>query len=173
MVGNGWKLAVVAGVSLCASLALAQERKIVVGPRNAELAEGAHALLDGEGEEGVRLTLAGLRHAVGRQERLTGTSNLCAGYILLERYNDALEECNSVLAEDESHWRARTNRALIYVLVGRYDAANADLDRVEQIAPQARTVIGVRELLRDRLNPVEPIVIIDERREAGDDEEPE
>jgi len=156
---------------LCLPLAYAQEHKIVVGPSNFDLMDGANALLAGDAEEGVRLTMEGLTHAWNSKERLTGLSNLCGGYILLERYGDALEQCNIALAEDPEYWRARTNRALIYVLTGRYAEANEDLSRAEGISPGARTVIAVREMLRDRVDPVEPIIIIDDRRQLGNDDD--
>jgi len=164
---NTWKLiAATGGICLCLTLAQAQEHKIVVGVRNIDLLEGADALLAGDAEEGVRRTLIGLRYAADRDDRLTGTSNLCAGYILLERYDEALEQCNIVLSEDDDHWRALANRALIYVLKGRYDVADEDLGRAEELAPNVRTIKNVRELLRDRLNPVEPVIIIDDRRQS-------
>jgi len=147
----------------------AQERKIVVGPRNAELAEGAHALRDGDAEEGIRLTMVGLQHSVGRTEYLIGTSNLCAGYIMQRRYAEALEECNRALEEDDNYWRARSNRALVYALQGRYEEANRDLELVEKTVPQAQTVKAVRALLEDLLHPVEPVITIDDRRDTDED----
>jgi len=164
---NTWKLiAAAGGVCLCLVLAQAQEHKIVVGVRNIDLMEGAEALLAGDAEEGVKRTLAGLRYAANDKERLTGLSNLCAGYILLERYDEALEQCNAALSENNDHWRALANRALIYTLQGRYDKADEDLGRAEEFAPNVRTVKNVRELLRDRMNPVQPIIIIDDRRQT-------
>lgn len=156
-------------VSSSLPLAWAQEHKIVVGPRNAELQDGAAALRAGNAEDGIRLTLAGLKNAANRDERLTGRSNLCAGYILQQRFSDALQQCDRALAEDGNYWRALANRALIHVLEGRYDQADKDLVQAEKLAPSADSVRNVRELLRDRLNPVAPIVIIDDRR-AGEDE---
>lgn len=170
MLRKVFSVVLVVVVCLLTATGQAQERKIVVGPRNAELAQGADALLSGDAEEGVELTEVGLRHAVGNKEFLIGTSNLCAGYILQQRYVEALEECNRALAENEHYWRARTNRALIYALQGRYPEAIEDLEIVEGIAPQARTVRGVRALLEDLMNPVEPLITIDDRRETEDEE---
>jgi tetratricopeptide (TPR) repeat protein len=140
------------------------ERKIVVGPANVDLADGAKALLAGDAREGVRLTRQGLEHASNRTERLTGLSNLCGGYVLLEQFDAALEQCDLALTEDRNYWRAYANRALIHVLTGRYDAAEADLSQAEKLAPGARTVIAVRALLRDRRNPVAPEIVIDDQR---------
>lgn len=162
-----WVIATI--VCLVAAIALGQERKIVVGPRNAPLAQGARALTEGDAEEGVRLTLIGLRQAVGRQERVIGACNLCAGYIMQRRFSEALKACDTALEENETYWRARANRALIHTLEGRYDAADRDLELVEKAAPQANAVKAVRALLTEMQNPAMPLIIIDDRRDDDDE----
>ena len=162
-------LLVVVSLLLLARVAAGQEAKTVVGPYNAELSAGAEALLAGDAERGVRLTLEGLRHETRAYDRRTGLSNLCAGYILLEDLDAALDYCNRVLEETDRHWRAYSNRALIFVKLGRYEDAEADLQRAEAIAPKARPVRSVRSLLRDATDPIAPIVIIDDRREPAPD----
>ena len=64
--------------------------KTVVGPANADLADGAAALRAGDAEEGVRLTRRGLASAAGPRERVAGYSNLCAGLAMLERLDEAV-----------------------------------------------------------------------------------
>lgn len=147
----------------------AQEAKTVVGPYNADLTEGAEALMAGDAERGVELTLKGLRQETRAHDRRTGLSNLCAGYILLDQLDTALDYCDRVLEETDRHWRALSNRALIYVKLGRYAEAEADLERAEAIAPKARPVRSVRAMLQDATDPVAPTVIIDDRREPNAD----
>lgn len=149
----------------------AEETKTVVGPTNPPLADGAQALLAGDAEEGVRLTLIGLRHEPNRRDRLTGMSNLCAGYIMLEQLDEALTYCTRVLDENPKFWRALSNRALAYVQLERYEEAEADLQLAEEIAPNARTVRIVRSMLRDAVDPVAPSIVIDDRREPEGDED--
>ena len=60
-------------------LAADDESRTVIGPRNSMLADGADALIAGDGEEGVRLTLRGLALALGEREKKIGHANLCAG----------------------------------------------------------------------------------------------
>lgn len=141
-----------------------QEAKTVIGPYNAELSEGAEALMAGDAERGVTLTLKGLRHETRQRDRRTGLSNLCAGYIMLDDLETALDYCNRVIDETDRHWRAYSNRALIFVKLGRLEEAEADLQRAEEMAPQARPVRAVRSMLRDRMDPVAPNIIIDDRR---------
>ncbi len=55
------------------------EAKTVLGPSNIYLYDGANALMAGDAEEGVRLTMQGLELAQGLREEKVGHSNLCAG----------------------------------------------------------------------------------------------
>jgi len=162
----------IAAVCLClsSSPADAQQNKTVIGPTNPQLSAGADALLASDGEEGVRLTLLGLKVETRRGDRLIGMSNLCAGYIMLEQLDEALNYCNRVLEENDRYWRAYSNRALAYVMLDRLEEAELDLQKAEAIAPKARTVKVVRSMLRDKTDPVAPSIVIDDRRNPEDDE---
>lgn len=145
--------------------------KTVIGPRNPNLVDGANELLAGNAEEGIRLTRLGLDVAVGQRERQAGLGNICAGYVMLKRYDDALEYCNQALDEYDRNWRALCNRALIYIKKGRFDEAARDLERGEEIAPNARALKEVRGMYRDATDPVTENITIDDRRKTGDDDE--
>jgi tetratricopeptide (TPR) repeat protein len=147
-----------------------QDSMTVIGPTNPDLSLGATELLAGNGEEGVRLTLLGLQVATTRRDRLTGMSNLCAGYIMLEEMDEALSYCDRVIAENDRHWRAYNNRALAYVMLDRLEEAEQDLQKAEVIAPKAHTIKVVRSMLRDKTDPVAPSIVIDDRRNVEDDE---
>jgi len=162
---------VVACLCLSAAVVEGQDNKTVLGPTNPDLYYGAEALLAGDGEEGVRLTLLGVKRATNSRDRITGMSNLCAGYIMLEQYEIGLSYCDQVLAENEQHWRSYSNRALAYLKLGRFEETEADLQNAEAIAPNARTVKVVRSMLLDATNPVAPLIVIDDRRQAADDDE--
>jgi hypothetical protein len=139
-----WILLVAAFLLLaCPELAANEESKVVIGPRNALLADGANALLAGDGVEGVRLTLRGLEMAQGEVERKMGHSNLCAGYILIDKPRTALPHCNWVLERYPNHWRTYNNRALVYLIA--------------------------KGMLLDETDPVRANVEIDERRSAMED----
>jgi tetratricopeptide (TPR) repeat protein len=163
---------------LLASLAQAQTTdrrsdavaKTVVGPANADLADGAAALRAGDVEEGVRLTERGLARAADRRDRVAGYSNLCAGLAMLERLEQALQACNQALLLDERHWRSYSNRALVYLKQERYPEAERDISSVEALSPNAHTLAKLRAMYRDAVDPVSPRVIIDDRREAPADE---
>ena len=88
------------------------DARTVIGPSNIDLADGAAALRTGDAEEGVRLTRRGLRSASSPRDRLAGYSNLCAGLIMLNRHEEAIESCDAAIAIDDRHWRSYSNRAL-------------------------------------------------------------
>jgi tetratricopeptide (TPR) repeat protein len=159
----------VIAVCLCLTpvMTTPQESKTTLGPSNIDLFDGANALLAGNAEEGVRLTLRGLQHETSPRDRLTGMSNLCAGYIMLGQYDTALSYCNQVLEDNDRHWRSYSNRALAYVKLERYEEAEQDLQKAEALVDNARTVKIVRSMLLDATDPVAPEIVIDDRRQPA------
>ena len=168
-----WRCISLVGVvlSLAAAVAGGQENKTVIGPGNIDLAVGAELLRAGDAQEGLERTLQGLAYATSARERVAGNSNACAGYVMLEQPASALPYCDRAIEIQEKHWRARTNRALAYLRLGRFEDCEADLLIAEQQAPGARTVKLVRSMYRDATDPVAPQVMIDDRRQDADDDE--
>ena len=152
------------GALLLVPAAWAEESKVVIGPRNLDLADGAQELLAGNATEGVELTLRGLKSAHGKREREAALSNLCAGYILLHELDSALMHCNMLLLSNDRHWRGYNNRALIYVMQKDFEKAKADLLIGQEINPNARTLKVVKGMLLDETHPVELNIIIDDRK---------
>ena len=149
----------------------AQQNTTVIGPRNLQLAEGADELMAGNAEEGVRLSLLGMPFANNKKDRLIGLSNLCAGYFMLGQIDEALAYCNQALEIDELHWRALSNRALIYVDQKRYAEAEQDLQQGLAIAPKSRTLKIISGMLLDATDPVAPTIVIDDRRNTTQDDD--
>lgn len=142
---------------------------VVIGPNNLQLFEGAQALIAGDGEEGVRLTLRGLKVAQGAREHETGLSNLCAGYLMLAQYKSALLYCDMLLARNDKNWRAYNNRAVIYIKTSQYDMAERDLTRGEALRPGAHTLKVARAMYLDAVSPVFPEIEVDDRQNRTDD----
>ena len=145
---------------------------VVIGQVNPKLYEGAQALLKGDAENGVRLTLIGLKDAQGERQTEVGLSNLCAGYLLLAQYQSALLYCDMVLQRNDKNWRAYNNRAVIYIKTKQYESAGRDLDRGEALRPGAHTLKVARAMYLDAVSPVTPEVEVDDRQtkveNAGD-----
>lgn len=167
---------VLAGLMLLAwaSLAAPEESKTVIGPRNIALAEGAEALLARDGEEGVRLTLIGLKTAQGSREKKAALSNLCAGYLMIDQPRTALEYCNEAIEQFPDFWRAYNNRALVLLRLDRFEESEADIRRGQELRPSAETLKIAKGMLLDETDPVRGNIEIDERRNSpGDDREPD
>ncbi len=138
--------------------------KTVIGPRNMPLYEGAQELLAGNDSEGVRLTHRGLQLAQGRREEEAALSNLCAGYIKLALYDDALRYCELLLTRNAKNWRGYNNRAVIYIKTKQWDKAERDLVAGEELNPNARTLKIARSMYMDAVHPVAPEIEIDDRQ---------
>ncbi len=140
--------------------------KTIIGPRNVDLQDGASALMAGRAEEGVRLTLKGLEAALGAREEEAALSNLCAGYIMMEKYAEAMRYCDLLLARNDKNWRGYNNRAVIHIQTRQYEKAERDLERGEALRPNAHTLKVARAMYMDAVHPVSPEVIVDDRRAA-------
>lgn len=145
--------------------------KTIVGPRNPQLQDGANALIAGNAERGVKLTLAGLKVALGSREEEAALSNLCAGYILLEKFVEALKYCDMLLERNSENWRAYNNRAVIFIKTGQYAKAEQDLLRGEELRPGAHTLKVARSMYMDAVFPVAAEVTVDDRDAADVDED--
>lgn len=141
--------------------------KTVYGPRNVFLDDGSKALLASRGEEGVRLTLLGLKSASGTMEFQMAHANLCAGFLLIDRPEEALMHCNKVLEKDSGHWRTYNNRALVYMRLKRYDEAEADIRQGQSLRPDSTNLKIVKGMYLDETQPVNESIEMDERRRAG------
>ncbi len=140
------------------------ESKTVIGPSNIYLYDGAHALLAGDADEGVRLTMRGLETAHGQREVKIAHANLCAGFLLLDQVRTALEHCNWVLERDPYHWRSYNNRALVYLSMDRYEESEADIKRGQELNPRSENLKEVKGMYLDEVEPVDEKITIDDRR---------
>lgn len=171
-----WTVVLAAGLFLLATTAAAQggatleNHKTVIGPRNHFLADGAEALVNGHAQKGVELTEKGLAIAQGTFEHKAALSNLCAGYLMVNKPKDALKACNEVLELDPKFWRAYNNRALVLMELGRLEESEADVMRGQELRPKSKNLRLTKAKLLDVTNPVEPTVEIDERRSAGEED---
>ena len=134
--------AVVAGFAASGAVFAAESTQTatIVGPSNPQLAEGATALNEGRTEEGIRLTLEGLRQPTNRKDKAAGYSNLCAGYAMLRMWDEALQHCNTAIELDRHNWRSFNNRAAVYSGRSEFDLAVNDIRAGLEIAPNSRTL---------------------------------
>ena len=124
------------------------------------LSDGALALRLGDFEEGIRLTLAGLRSPAGKahsaRTRSSAHNNLCAGYVLAGRFQDALENCDEAIRLKKNNWQAYSNRAVLHALTGRLKRAAEDIGQAKRINPDARRLIEAEQFLQERAGGAGP-----------------
>ena len=147
-----------------ASACCADEPVWSVGSANPDLSKGARLLLGGRDEEGIRLTLKGLKVANGTKEEEIALSNLCAGYTNLGDYETALKYCDILIQRNNKLWRAYTSKALIYIFTRQYDKAEQELIKGEALNPNARSMKIARALYLDATHPVAPEIEVDDRK---------
>ena len=163
------RLALLAILSLAWAAALSDEdsnSKTVLGPSNIYLYDGANALMAGHAEEGIRLTLQGLKTAANRREEKIGHANLCAGFLLVSQYETALEHCNWVIERDPDHWRTYNNRAIVYLRLERFEESESDIRKGQQLNPRSENLKEVKGMYLDEVEPVRERITIDDRRDG-------
>jgi len=151
-------------VVFLATTCWADEPRFVIGSVNPDLSDGARALLGGRNEEGIELTLSGLKAANGKKEEEIALSNLCAGYTNLGNYETALKYCDILLQRNDNLWRAYNSKALIYIFTKQYNKAEQELIKGEALKPDARSMKIARALYLDATHPVAPEIEIDDRK---------
>lgn len=135
-----------------------------IGPENPLLAYGAKELEAGHVAEGIRLTLEGLKHPSPVRDVAAGHANLCAGYVLTGRYDDALPECDVSIQLDPNNWRAYNNRAAVFSAEGLYELAAQDIKTGLKLAPNSGVLLKSLAIIhRD-----EQLLREQQRRFAGD-----
>jgi tetratricopeptide (TPR) repeat protein len=133
-----------------ASIARADDRPMsetILGVENPQLADGASALEAGRAEDGIRLTLEGLKQPTPAPLAAAAHANLCAGYVLLRRLDEALAHCNTAIAMDPNNWRAYNNRAAVFSARSLYDEAITDVRAGLKLAPNSATLHKSLEIL--------------------------
>lgn len=112
----------------------------VLSGGNSLLAAGAIALQEGRVAEGIRLTQEGLKEPTDSRQTAAAHSNLCAGFVLLREWAQALEHCNMAIELDRTNWQPFNNRAAVHAGLGQYDLALADLRSGLELDPRSSTL---------------------------------
>ncbi|XP_002962267.2 peptidyl-prolyl cis-trans isomerase FKBP42 [Selaginella moellendorffii] len=73
--------------------------------------------------------------------------NMAACLLRLEQYEEAIGQCNVVLAEDENNVKALFRRGKAQAALGRTDNARADFNKVKALAPNDKAVLKELKLI--------------------------
>ena len=87
------------------------------------------------------------------EERLALSSNLAMALLRVNRPNEALDECNKVLAAQPSHTKALYRRALAHELLQQHQEAIQDLQQCLERTP-AQTMPGKRRNIQSALQRI-------------------
>ncbi len=124
---------------------------VLGGPANVDLAAGAMLIQSGDYEEGIERTLLGLQdQTLTARLRSAGLSNLCAAYAAKAMADAAIQACTESLVSNDANWRAYSNRSYAYWIMGRFTAAQSDLDRAAALSPHARQIAQIRGMINER-----------------------
>ncbi len=138
-------------IVLMSALAVIQpavpQSRHVIG-MNQYLSDGARALEIGDYEEGIRLTLEGLKFVTSPRNRVSALNNLCAGYTANRQFDEAMRNCDMAIELDDRNWRIYNNRALAHLGKGRIDAAKRDLAKGLSLNPESQKLTRVAELIQ-------------------------
>ena len=107
---------------------------------SSDIVEGARLIDKGDVAKGMALTRAALKQNLDLLSRATAKTNLCAGYLHLKLYRDAIKECGAVLKIRPSLWQALNNRGGANNGLGNYDAAIADYLKALKIRPRNESI---------------------------------
>ncbi len=143
------------------------EMKTVIGPVNQYAADGVLALREGDAERALPLLQKGLKRAQGDRDFVIGLSNICAAYVLLGEFSTAVTYCDRGLEIKPRFWRAFNNRALAYLGMNDLEQAKRDIDAGLALAPQSLNLKKTLDVYDQMMNPVEPVIIIDDTDMAG------
>ncbi len=100
-----------------------------------ELAQGGRMINDGRVEEGMDLTRKMLGESLGMNGMAMAYTNLCAGYLHLGQYQEAMRECQRGLKLRPRQWQALNNRGGANHGLGNYAAAISDFMRALMLKP--------------------------------------
>jgi tetratricopeptide (TPR) repeat protein len=139
----------VAAPTLAAEPPAASSSTTVIGG-NELLQEGAAALREGDYERGIELTQLGLKRPNADHDVAAALSNLCAGFVGLRQYEQALKHCDDSLAINDTNWRTWNNRAAAHLGKGMYDAALQDVESGLERAPESNTLKKTRAIVLAR-----------------------
>ena len=138
------------------------DSRMVFGGGNEYLTAGTEAMRVGLYDDGIRLTLIGLKGSISTLQRSAALSNLCAAHAAKREADRAIEYCTQSIEIDEHNWRAYSNRSYAYYLKGMDAQAHADLEIAASLSPNSHEIAQIRGMINER--NLRPSVIMEDHR---------
>ncbi len=140
------------------------DNRLVIGPDNIYLSDGVIALKEGDPKRAVKLLEKGLQFTHTERNFTITLSNIRAAYVLMEEHDKAVTYCTRALEINPNFWRAFNNRALAHLGAKRFPEADADIQAGLALSPTAASLTKTRQRYEEAVNPVFPLIIIDDRK---------
>lgn len=100
-----------------------------------EITEGGKLINDGQAEKGIALIKRVMDKGLPNDIRAVGYTNLCGGYLHLDRYKKAIQQCRRAIKLNTTIWQAFSNRGVARFALGRYAEAVEDFRRALELDP--------------------------------------
>jgi Tfp pilus assembly protein PilF len=129
------------------SIAEAQSVKVYHMTQDRNIARGMDALSNSEFQKASHYLWKAARSNQTVERKVSIYNNICAVDYVLERYDSAMDACNSALKLDRRNWRVLLNRANIFRDLGSFHEAGQDYKKAMIIRPNEPMVINAFSVL--------------------------
>ncbi|MCG8506880.1 MAG: tetratricopeptide repeat protein [Sphingomonadales bacterium] len=109
------------------------------------------ALEDGKLDRAVRLYQKGLEKGLNSRDVPVAHNNICVAFILLKKYEKAIEHCDTAVSMDPSNWRYHNNLGNAYLELGEYELAIGHYQRGLKISPRAEILSENLDIAEERI----------------------
>ena len=113
-----------------------------------EILEGARLIDSGETQKGMAMTRNALELNLDLYAVAVVHTNLCAGYLQLKQYRQAIAHCDKALAIRPGQWQALNNRGGAYYGLAEYDQAAGDYTQALTYRPDNADLETNLEMVR-------------------------
>jgi len=143
-----FNIAVLASAFALLFAAPAEAIKIEIILDNDELYSAAkRAFHEGQLEDAASLYAAAIkRNALSDPETVVAHSDLCVTFLFLERFSEAIAECETALALMPNRWETLNNLGTVYLVQGDFDTALATFERALSMKPGSRILKANKQL---------------------------
>ena len=111
------------------------------------ISAAATAFQKGKYAKSINFSNHALKQGLKKSRKAAAYNNLCAAFGAQAEYDQALEACNEALSHNPENWRALSNRAVVYSIIGDQDAARVDINNAILLAADAPELTHNKKLL--------------------------
>ena len=123
---------------------------------NELLKEGKRSLRKGHLEEAAGYYEEALRRRnLSRPDMVQLRNDLCVAYMYLERFDEAIEQCELGIALMPNRWETRNNLGTVFLIQGDFENALRSYEKALRMNPKSRVLKFNHEIALQRAAEVE------------------